>query len=245
MNSPAQARLARDPSEQIAAATRMLVMEEILDYSGHVSARLPGGDRYMVQNASDSRAALEPDRLLVLDLDGNVLEGDARPPLEAALHGEIYRARPDVNAILHCHMEPAIAFTLMKDTPLVPVRARAKRWASGIPTHPDPSLIRSAQQGRELAQTLGPHHAALLRGHGMVLTAESVPGLFVDAVHFNSNARLQMLVMQTGRELVPLTEAELDRIDSPREFHLAKLWNYYVRRARAQGIVPEGWSASL
>ena len=231
--------------EQIAAATRMLVMEEILDYSGHVSARLPGGDRFMVQNASDARNDLEPDRLMIIDLEGNVIEGNERPPIETVLHSEIFRARPDVHAILHCHLEMAIAFTLMKDVELRPMRSRAVRWRSGIPTHPDPSLIRRLEQGKALAETLGPHNAALIRSHGMVLVAESVPALFIDALHFKSNARAMMTVMQAGQTPVPMTEAEMDMIDSPREFHVGKLWNFYIRKARASGIVPQDWSASL
>ncbi|SDW74370.1 Ribulose-5-phosphate 4-epimerase/Fuculose-1-phosphate aldolase [Roseicitreum antarcticum] len=231
--------------QQIAAATRMLVMEEILDYSGHVSARMPDGDTFMVQNASDSRGELEPDRLLVMDLDGRVVAGNEKPPLETVLHAEIFRARPDVQAILHCHLELAISFTLMKNVGLVPVRSRAVRWRSGIPTHPDPSLIRRKEQGESLAATLGHHNAALLRSHGMVLVAESVPALYIDALHFKANARAQMSVLQAGQTLVPMTEAEMDMIDSPREFHIAKLWNFYVRKARASRIIPSDWSATL
>lgn len=232
-------------AEQIAAGTRMLVMEDILDYSGHIAARVPRTDHLMIQNATDSRAELDPDRLLVVDMDGKVAKGGAKPPLELALHLEILKARPDVSAVLHCHMEMAIAFTLMKGVRLQPMRARAVRWASGIPTHPDPSLIRTLEQGRALAETLGQHHAALIRSHGLVMTAESVPALFVDAVHFKENAYQQMLVMQAGQEPMPLTAEEIAMIDSPRAFHVAKLWNYYVRQGKGRGMLPENWNAAI
>lgn len=232
-------------AQQIAAATRMLVMEGILDYSGHISARVPGTDHFMIQPASDSRAELDPSRILLVDMDGNVVGGDLKPPLELALHLEILKARPDINAVLHCHMELAIAFTLMKGTTLKPMRSRAVRWASGIPTHPDPSLIRSTQQGEALAKTLGNHNAALIRSHGMVLVAESVPALFVDAVHFLENANQQMMVLQAGQEPLPLTEEEMAAIDSPREFHIDKLWNFYWRQGRTRSIIPESWASGL
>tara|TARA_R110002051_G_scaffold324519_1_gene422127 strand:- start:3566 stop:4297 length:732 start_codon:yes stop_codon:yes gene_type:complete len=232
-------------AEQIAAGTRMLVMDNILDYSGHISARLPGTDHVLIQSASDSRAELDPSRILIVDFEGNVVEGDLAPPLEVALHLEILRARPDVEAVLHCHMDVAIAFTLMKDVRLLPMRARAVRWASGIPIHPYPNLIRTKQEASDLAKTLGPHHAALIRSHGMVLTAESVPALFVDAVHFLENANQQLMVMQAGAEPLPLTEDEIAVISGPREFHIAKLWNYYVRRAQARGVVPDDWSSAV
>jgi L-ribulose-5-phosphate 4-epimerase len=232
-------------AQQIAAATRMLVMEDILDYSGHIAARVPGTDHFMIQSASDSRAELDPTRVLTLDMDGTVIAGDLEPPLETALHLEILRARPDISAVLHCHMDLAIAFTLMKGVELKPMRARAVRWASGIPTHPDPSLIRSSEQGQSLARTLAQHHAALIRSHGMVLVAESVPGLFVDAVHFLENAKQQMMVLQAGQEPLPLTEEEIAMISGPRDFHVKKLWNFYVRQGKARGLVPDSWSASL
>src|SRR5215471_19241676 len=81
-------------------------------------------------------------------------------------------------------MALAIAFTMMEGVTLMPMRARASRWKSGIPTHLDPSHIKLAEQGRALTRTLGPHHAALMRAHGLVLVAESPRALFVDAVHF-------------------------------------------------------------
>ncbi len=231
-------------AEQIATATRLLVMEDILDYSGHISARLDE-NRVLIQNASDSRAELDPGRLLIVDMDGNVIEGDAKPPYEVVLHTEILKARPDVNAVLHCHMEMAVAFTLMKGVELKPMRSRASRWASGIPTHPDPSLIRSPEQGKALAKTLGPHHAALIRSHGMILTAESVPAMFIDAIHFKENAAALMTVLQAGQEPVPMTPEEIASITGSREFHIAKLWNYFVSLGRKRDVLPRDWDVTL
>ena len=132
---------------EAAAATRLLVAEGILDYSGHVSARIPGRDAFVVQIGSQSRAELSPETMLVVDYDGKVLEGDGQPPSELPIHLEILKARPDVEAVLHSHMELAIAFTMMEGVKLVPMRARASRWKSGIPTDPDPSHIKYARAG--------------------------------------------------------------------------------------------------
>ena len=233
----------RDPAlrASVAIASRILNAEGILDYSGHVSVRAPGREAYFIQAGSDPRSELEPDRLLLVDFDGRVVEGDGKPPIEAAIHGEIYRQRADVEAVLHSHMELAIAFTLMQDAQLKPMRARAVRWASGIPTHPDPSHIKLPEQGRALAQTLGPHQAALIRAHGLVLVAESIPALLVDAVHFEENAKAQIQVMQAGQVPVPLNEAEMEQINrhEVRDYHCSKLWTYYLSRARKSGLVPD------
>lgn len=232
---------------EVAACTRLLVMLRILDYSGHVSVRVPGRDALVIQAGKESRAEVSPDDMLVVGFDGTILHGEGKPPSELPIHVEILKARPDVQAVLHCHMELAIAFTLMADAPLKPMRARAARWESGIPTHPDPSHIKLDEQGRALAETLGPHHAALMRAHGLVLTAESVPALLIDAVHFEENARALMQVLEAGKTPLPLTEAELEQINrhEMREFHIAKLWNYYLRRGGAVGVLPQHWVKKL
>ena len=228
---------------QVAATTRLLVMEEILDYSGHVSARVPGQDAFLIQVRDDSRAEVTPEGMLLVDFDGRVLEGKGKPPSETVIHTEILRSRPDVQAVLHCHMELAIAFTMMEGVRLMPMRARAVRWESGIPTHPDPSHIKLIEQGRALAQTLGPHHAALMRAHGLIVVAESVPAMLVDAVHFKENANAQMQALQAGARPLPLTPAEMAQINrhEMREAHIAKLWNYYVRKGVAAGVLPAEW----
>src|SRR5689334_15703429 len=115
---PRTVRGSNSPVAQIAletaAVTRLLEAEGILDYSGHVSTRIPGRDAFVIQIGSTSRAEVEPGAMLVCDYDGNVLEGDGQPPSELPIHIEILKARPDVQAILHSHMELAIAFTMME-----------------------------------------------------------------------------------------------------------------------------------
>ncbi|MBY5775155.1 class II aldolase/adducin family protein [Rhizobium leguminosarum] len=227
----------------IATATRLLVMEGIMDYSGHISARLPGTDNIMIQSANDSRAGVEPSRILTVDMNGNVVDGSEKPPLELDLHLEILKVRPDVQTVLHCHMDLALTFTLMKNVQLLPMRAHAVRWESGIPTHPDPGHISTPEQGRELADTLGPHHATLIRSHGMILVAESVPSVFVDAIHFLENAKQHLLVLQAGQQPLPLTKAEMRVVKVNRAFHVEKLWNYYVGQGKSRGLLPLDWSA--
>jgi len=251
MSGKARSSGAVSPSDllalEVAATTRLLVMEDILDYSGHVAARIPGRDAFIIQIGSTSRAEVTAASMLVCDYDGNVIEGEGQPPSELPIHLEIFRARPDVQAVLHAHMELAIAFTMMAGVTILPMRARASRWKSGIPTHPDPSHIKLPEQGRELAQTLGPHHAALMRAHGLVITAESIQALFVDAVHFKENARAHMEVLQSGAKPLPLTGAEIEQIErmEMRDWHIKKLWNYYIRKGMSDGVLPGDWTALI
>jgi L-ribulose-5-phosphate 4-epimerase len=227
----------RQAAERLATAARLLHHEGHLNYSGHISARLPGG--LLIHTYDSDRAVVRPEELLRCDLDGQLRPDSlaGKPPLEVFIHAEIYRARPDVQAVLHTHSELSALFTLA-ETCLRPMKASAVRWASGIPVHPDPTLIRTPRQGRELAATLGKHQAALLRAHGGVLVAESIEAVFVDAIHFDENARVQLQATALG-VLKPLTPGELEALDetAERQRHVRKLWNYYVGRGRAAGFL--------
>ena len=235
-------------SLELAAATRLLEKEGILDYSGHVASRIPGrDDAFLIQIGSTSRQELDPADILIVDFDCNVLEGEGKPPSETVIHAEILKARPDVNAVIHCHMDLAIAFTMMQGVKIELLRARATRWKSGVPTHPDPSHIKLVDQAVDLANTLGPHHVALMRAHGLVMTAESIRHLFIDCVHFKENALAQLQVLQSGAKCVPLTDEEIEAIElmEMRDWHCKKLWNYYIRKGFKEGQLDQDWKAAL
>ena len=228
--------------EQVAACTLLLNDLELLGYSGHVSARLPGQDAFLVQPFDQSRASLQPDDLLVCGFDGKASGTNVKPPSEVFLHSEILRARPDVQAIAHFHHDLTTVFTLVEGLELRPIKNHAVRWESGIPVHADPSHVSDPALGRALAETLGPHHALLIRAHGQVVTAESVPALLIDCVHFVENAVAMDQAAAVGK-VIPLSATEMAafRHDFERERHVAKLWKYYVGRGRAKGLLPESW----
>src|SRR5690349_1607803 len=89
--------------EQLADCHRMMVMAELLDYSGHVSARIPGTDRILILPRDASRAGVTAGEMLVVDLDGKVLDGNKLALTETAIHLGVYRVREDVQAIGHGH----------------------------------------------------------------------------------------------------------------------------------------------
>jgi len=231
--------------DQVAACTLLLNDLKILGYSGHVSARLPGGRGFLIQSVDQSRASLRPELLLICDMDGRLVSGPAglRPPSEVFLHSEIFRERPDVNSIAHFHHDRTSSFTLADGPQLVPVKNHAVRWANGIPVHPNPNHVNSPARGQALAKTLGQAHAALIRAHGQVIVAETVPGVLIDAVHFIENAEAMYDACMLGR-VIPLSEEEIASFgeDIKREKHVNKLWTYYVGRALVDGLVPAEWN---
>jgi L-ribulose-5-phosphate 4-epimerase len=226
--------------EDLVTCTRLLVFREILDYSGHLSARVPGTtDRVLIQPRDMSRAALTADDLLVVDLDGTVIEGEGPPPAETAIHTGVYRSRPDVNFV--CHGHPTLSTTFsMTDRPLLPMRHFAYKFAAGLPVHPDTTHIRSREQGDAVAATLGAGGACLLRSHGTVVVARRVQDLLMDCLDIEENARTLLYATQLGGELKPITaeEVELLRESYDRGGHRpGKLWEHYVHLGKAAGVL--------
>ncbi len=230
--------------KEVAATTLILNDEGLMGYSGHVSARLPGEDAYLIQPLDTSRAGLKPDDLLVCDYDGNVVRGNgkSRPPAEVFLHGEILRARPDINSVAHFHHDLTNVFTVVEGVELAPIKNHSIRWRSGIPVHQDPSHVSDSGLGRAVADTLGSHFALQIRAHGQVIVAESVQAVLIDSVHFVENAVAMYHAAALGR-VRALTEADMDAFEVAfkRQRHIDKLWEYYIGRGRSKGFVPDEW----
>ena len=229
---------------EISACTRLMNMEGVIGYSGHVSARLADGKRFLIQDFDQSRASVTPESLVICDMDGRLLSGapGLRPPAEVYIHSEIFKARPDVNSVAHFHHDLTNTFTVVEGVSLVPLKNHSVRWRSGIPVHPDPSHVNSPELGRSLATTLGPHHALLIRAHGQIIVAEDVRSILIDSIHFVENGVALYQAAALGR-VIPLSEREMDDFERAfkRGAHVKKLWTYYIGRGREAGLVPPAW----
>lgn len=228
-----------DLRTELVTCTRLLVHCQILDYSGHLSARIPGTDTILIQPRDASRAALEPNDLLVVDLDGEVRLGNAPPPAETAIHTSVYRARPDVTFVCHGHPTLSTTFTMV-DRPLLPMRHFAYKFPDGLAVHPDPTHIVTRDQGDALARTLGAAGACLLRSHGTLVVAESVQELFMDCLDIEENAKTLLYASQLGA-LLPLTADETTEIAASyrRSRHRPnKLWEHYIHKGTVAGALP-------
>jgi L-ribulose-5-phosphate 4-epimerase len=224
--------------DDVVTLTRLLVMQEILDYSGHVSARVPGQDALIIQPRDMSRAALSAPELLVIAFDGTVLQGDGVPVAEWPIHAGAYEARPDVAFVCHGHPTLSTTFTMI-DGPVLPMRHFAYKNGAGLAVHPDPTHIVTMDQGRALARTLGDAGACLLRSHGTLVVAPRAQDLFMDCMDLEENARTQLYASQLGTP-VPLTESELADIAASygKLGHRAnKMWEHYRYKGRLAGVL--------
>jgi ribulose-5-phosphate 4-epimerase/fuculose-1-phosphate aldolase len=201
--------------EELVAANRILAHHGVLDAYGHVSARDPNAPGTFLISRSRAPELVTETDLMVLDLDGNPVEGDTRQPyLERFIHGEIYRVRPDVMAIVHSHAPAVIPFAA-SSVSLRPIFHMAGFLGRGAPVFdirsrfgPTDLLVRNHDHGRALAETLGDSEVALMRGHGYVAVAATIPVAVYRAVYTQLNAALQQQAISLGGTVTYLLPEE-------------------------------------
>ncbi len=209
-----------DQIPDLVAANTILASHQIFDAYGHVSVRSDRNPQHYLMARSLAPELVIGADILEYDLDSNVIGGkgpDGKPPalfLERFIHGEIYKARPDVKSVVHCHTPSLIPFGVT-EVPLRPVFGLAGFLAEGVPVFEirktagmTDLLIRDAARGRALAQTLGNRPVALMRGHGAVVVGASLPVTVGRCIYLDMNARVQQQAMALGGKITYLTPEE-------------------------------------
>jgi ribulose-5-phosphate 4-epimerase/fuculose-1-phosphate aldolase len=227
--------------EDLVAANRILAMEGVLDAYGHVSVRSPRDPRRFLMSRSLAPSLVTANDILEHDEDSEPV-GDARKPyLERFLHGEIYRQRPDVMAVVHSHSDSVIPFGITRGK-LRPVYHMASFLWSGVPvfdirrTTPDNDLlIRDARLGRELARELAGCSCVLMRGHGMTVVGDGLPEAVFRAVYTERNAKLQALASQLEGPIEFLSAEEGRRATATNRGTVERPWELWKRKALARG----------
>ena len=209
-------------------AIRMLTDAELIDYSGHGSVRRDAGSFYINSGAS-IRSTLTVDDIVAIDFDGALREGRDQPPVEFPLHAEIYRARPDVHAVLHTHPRWSTLLTMV-GAPYRPVFPQGALLGD-VPVLDSPMSINTREMGERVAATLGGGPAVLLKSHGAVVAGADLLESFALAIYLEDNASRQYLAMQIGTPYV-LNDAEQEasrgRLGTPSLYR--KAWDHYRAR---------------
>jgi L-fuculose-phosphate aldolase len=209
----------------VAQAVRTLAGGGILTLMvGHVSWRDPeSGQIAVLGHAHKEHKTLDAvteDEIILMDGDGVRTEGRYEPAGEKYIHTEVYRARPDVMAVVHGHPELCIACSLA-NRPFRPVYYRAAQFFPEVPILDYPGQIDTAEKGRRVAAALGPGKGLLLRGHGIVAVGASLEEACVNAFTLEANARLMIYASALG-PTVPLREEDLSA------HRPTSAWTYYV-----------------
>jgi ribulose-5-phosphate 4-epimerase/fuculose-1-phosphate aldolase len=223
--------------DDLVAANRILADQGVLDGFGHVSIRHPGApDRYFLSR-SKSPAIITAEDIMEYDLDSNPVDQQGRLMyIERYIHGEIYKARSDVGAVVHSHSPTVIPFSVTN------VKLRAICHTSAFLKADVPNfeirdydgmtdlLVRNAKHGSALARVLADKNVALMRGHGNVCVGPDVMVAVYRAVYTEVNARLQGQAIALGGPINYLAPEECELITGRRDTNVQRPWAMWKSR---------------
>jgi len=226
----------------LVTANHILYDQHVVDAFGHVSVRHDKRpDRFLLARNMAPALVTAAD-ILEFDLDSNPLAAADRPVyLERFLHGEIYRVRPDVSAIVHSHSHAVIPFSVVRSHKL-----RAIFHMSGFVGTETPIfeirecvgdgsdlLIRNGELGAALAKALGPKSVVLMRGHGVTVTASTLPDAVYRAIYVDVNARLQLEASELGA-VDFLSESEARAAAETNASQIGRAWELWKMKVEGR-----------
>lgn len=227
--------------DDVVTANHILAAQEIVDAFGHVSVRIaPGAGRYLISR-SVAPAQVTAADIMELDLDSKPAAAEKRTSYrERFIHGEIYRVRPDVMSIVHCHAAALIPFGITR-IPLRPVYHNSFFIGEGVPvfeireTGGDTDmLIETPERGKALAKALGNKPAILMRGHGAVIVGKSIIEAVARSIYLEVNARVQAQAMAMGQRVTYLDEGEVKKRSEDSDPY-GRAWDLWKHQAAQSG----------
>lgn len=229
-----------DPAlmQDLVVANHVLTDLNVIDGFGHVSMRHPTDPNRYLMGRSVAPALVTADDIMEYDLDSNPVDARGRASfLERFIHGEIYKARPDVKAIVHTHSPGIIPFSV-SSIPLRPVFHLGAFLAPDVPVFEirdaagtSNMLVSNAKLGKALADTLGDRSVALMRGHGSVVVAATIPMAVFRAHYSNVNAQLQSQAIALGGSVSYLLGDESQKTLAVIDQIHGRAWDLWKRAA--------------
>ena len=222
----------RQLKKDIISACRVLSQQKLVEGFGHVSARIPDSELFLI-TPRISLALVTAKELLTLNLKGEVLKGDQPAPFEAWLHTAIMKTKPGVNAITRIHARVANIFS-MTDRKLEPVHNHGSFFSGGVPVFYPPDLIATAELGAAVAEALGEKPAILLRGNGQVTVGRTIAAAVMMAIYLEEAAEILHGALQIGAP-IPLTanESSRRREEALPPVDLERAWKFFKNRAES------------
>jgi ribulose-5-phosphate 4-epimerase/fuculose-1-phosphate aldolase len=225
--------------EDIVIGSRVLADFGIVDGFGHVSARDPANPSHFLMSRSLAPALVTADDIMEFDQDGNPVDARGRSVfLERFIHAEIYKARPDVMAVVHTHSPGVIPFTVSK-MPLRAIFHNGAFLAGGVPVWDigkqfgaTDMLVRNNEIGKSLAEALGDKPVILMRGHGDVTVGPTVKMAVFRAYYTDVDARLQAQAIGLGTDVTYLSAEEGAKADQVNFVVIDRIWNLWKQRVQ-------------
>jgi ribulose-5-phosphate 4-epimerase/fuculose-1-phosphate aldolase len=225
---------ADDLKEQLALSCNILAYEGHWDnILGHVSVRIPGKDRILMKPHSFGFEEIRPQHIIEVNLDGKKVGGKYERHSEVFIHTEIFKARPDVNCVVHSHPPYATAFGSLGQR-LRPISHEGNIFHDGLPLFDyTTALIRTPELGVEVAKSLGNCRGMLMKNHGSTVVGESIPVATLYAIFLEKAARIQLMATASGNPSWTNDEESVVKYEQIYTPHrLDSMWNYFVRRAK-------------
>jgi L-ribulose-5-phosphate 4-epimerase len=224
---------------KLALSARMLFHAGLVDYSGHISARIPGSEHLLILPHPVSRATVAPDDMVVTDFDGKLIEGKYKAPSEVYMHARAYKARGDIQSVAHLHNH-MVAVLSMVDKPFYPASSNPGAFfGSGpLPLYMDPALIHTNEQGDAVAQALGKADAVMLRGHGSMVVGQAIEWVFAACVDLEEAASRFYKASLLGPVRI-YNEDETKRTMNGRrkDSVVQKIWDHNVAKTKLAGLM--------
>jgi len=222
--------------QQLILAGKVLVAEGQDDFTrGHISFRLPDDPNLFFMKAhSIGLDEITTGNILTIDLEGNVVAGTARRHSEVYIHSEIFKARPDVNCVIHTHPTHAVAFS-STGRPLKCYSQPGALFFESLGFYTDTiNLIRDHALGAGVAKALGGNRAALLKSHGVVVTGSTIEEAVVSTIMLENAAMVQLLTEAAGDPAPEFPRSDVEKlrhdISRPEQFKIN--FDYLVRRVK-------------
>ena len=225
-----------DIREQLIVAGKVLVAQGQDDFTrGHISFRLPDDPGLFLMKAhSLGLDEITPQNILTIDLDGNVVAGTARRHSEVYIHSEIFKARDDVNCVIHTHPTYSIALS-STGRALKCYSQPGALFYEALGTYTDTiNLIRSPAMGGGVARALGKGRAVLLKNHGVVVTGATIAEAVIGTLMLENGAMVQLLAEAAGEVAPEFPRADIEKlkhdISQPEQFQIN--FDYLARRVK-------------
>jgi ribulose-5-phosphate 4-epimerase/fuculose-1-phosphate aldolase len=180
---------------------------------GHVSIRIPGqSDRFVMKPHSYGFDEITSENAVVCDLNGEKTGGGGRRHSEVFIHSEIYKARPDINSVVHAHPPHAIALSAIRE-PLKMISQPACNFADGLPDYEETMyLIRTQELGSGVAKSLGNAKATLMRHHGVAVAGRTVEEAVILTLALEEACRIQLIAQAAGKVIEHFPDDEVKRL---------------------------------
>lgn len=228
--------------EEIAVANRILFHQRVVDGFGHVSLRHPSRPECFLLARSMAPALVTADDIICFGPDGEPLDARGRSVyLERFIHSEIFRARPEVMAVVHSHSPSVVPFGVVREVKLRPICHMSGFLAPAAPVFEirdtagpgSDMLIRDRALGEALARSLGAQAAVLMRGHGSTVVGVSLRQAVFRAVYTEVNAKLQADAMRLGA-VTFLTDAEAAAASRTNDGQIDRAWELWRMQAAGE-----------